>query len=73
MLQHGNAALTIAQRIEIKRLYHQEEVSIKKLMAIYQVSRPTIKKWVERESPVDLPSAPYRIATVITNETGKQY
>jgi DNA-binding transcriptional regulator YiaG len=71
MLQPSNAVLSLVQRIEIKRLYHQEKVSIKKLMAIYQVSRPTIKKWVARESPYDL--LPIRWLLYLPMSTGKQY
>ncbi len=58
--------MTIAQRMEIKRLYQQEQVSIQKLMQIYQVSRPTISKWVKRESPFDWSSTPHRLPQIIT-------
>ena len=66
MLQHRNSALTIAQRTEIKRLYQQEQVCIQKLMQIYQVSRPTVSKWIRRQTPFDLSSRPHQLPQVIT-------
>jgi hypothetical protein len=66
MRQHQNAGLTIIQRREIKRLYQQEQVSVQQLKKIYQVSEPTIRKWVKRDNPYDLSSRPHRISTVIT-------
>jgi transposase len=66
MRQHKNAALTIAQRIEIKRLYQQENKAVNQLALTYQVSEATIRKWIKRESPFDLPSTAHRLPGVIT-------
>ena len=66
MRQHKNAALTIAQRIEIKRLYQQENKAVSQLALTYQVSEATIRKWTKRESPFDLPSTAHQLPGVIT-------
>jgi hypothetical protein len=66
MRQHKNAALTIAQRIEIKRLYQQENKAVSQLALTYQVSEATIRKWTKRESPFDLPSTAHQLPSVIT-------
>jgi hypothetical protein len=66
MRQHKNAALTIAQRMEIKRLHQQEKRAISQLAHTYQVSEATIRKWSKRESPFDLPSRAHQLRAVIT-------
>jgi transposase len=66
MRQHKNAALTIAQRIEIKRLYQQQNKAVSQLALTYQVSEATIRKWIKRESPFDLPSTAHQWPSVIT-------
>jgi hypothetical protein len=63
---HRNAKLTVAQPKEVKRLYHQEKVPVKKLMHIYQVSEQTIRKWLKRDSPQDKSSRPNKVSQVIT-------
>ncbi len=63
---HSNAKLTVAQRKEVKRMYHQEKVPVKKLMQIYQVSEQTIRKWLKRDSPQDKSSRPNKVHRVIT-------
>lgn len=68
---HSNARLTIAQRREIKRLYHQEQVSVKKLIQIYQVSEQTIRKWLNRDSPEDKSSRPKNLRQVVTDDYKK--
>lgn len=66
MRQHKNARLTIAQRVEMKRLYEQEQVPVRKLMQLYQASENTIRKWVKRESPYDLSSTPHKLPSVVS-------
>jgi hypothetical protein len=66
MRQHKNAALSIAQRIEIKGLYQQENKAVSQLALTYQVSEATIRKWIKPESPFDLPSTAHHLAGVIT-------
>lgn len=66
MHQHKNACLTIAQRIEMKRMYDQEKTPVIKLMQLYQVSGQTVRKWLKRESPYDLSSAPHQLPLVVT-------
>lgn len=53
MTLHKNAALTIVQRQEIKRLHAEEKVSIRSLAVRYRVSQRTIQRWVKREDPHD--------------------
>jgi transposase-like protein len=66
MRQHKNAALSIAQRIEIKRLYQRENKAVSQLALTYRVSEATIRKWIKRESPFDLPSTAHHLPGVIT-------
>lgn len=66
MRQHKNAALTIAQRIEIKRLREQENASVPELARTYQVSQATIGKWSKRQTPFDLASTRHQLPKVIT-------
>jgi hypothetical protein len=63
MRQHKNAVLTIAQRIEIKRLYQLENKAVTRLALTYLVSEANIGKWIKRESPFDLPSTPHQLTT----------
>lgn len=55
---HTNAALTIKQRKEVKRLHEQEGLSIRKLAARFGVNNSCIQRWVGRDSPLDLSTAP---------------
>lgn len=58
---HKNAALTVRQRIEIKRLYESGNASIRELAHNYHVNPSTITKWVKRDTPYDkTPSAKNR-------------
>ena len=66
MRLHANARLTIKQRHEIRRLHQEDRISIRRLAMQFQVSRATIEKWVHRESPCDVSSAPHHPRTVIT-------
>lgn len=63
---HANAKLTMKQRQEIRRLHCENRISIRRLATQFQVSRATIEKWVHRESPCDVSSAPHHPRTVIT-------
>jgi transposase len=58
MRLHANAALTINQRREVKRLHDQEGLSVKVLAARFRVHERTIRRWLKRESPDDRSSAP---------------
>jgi transposase-like protein len=68
MRLHARAALTLAQRTEVRRLHQEEQVSIRALAARLGVNATTIQRWVGRESPLDRSSAPLRRRTVITPE-----
>ena len=62
MKLHSQAALTLKQRQQVKRL-HEEGVSIRKLAQRFGVNPTTIQRWIKRESPLDKNSAP------LTNQT----
>jgi len=53
MKMHGNAALTVAQRQEIKRMHEQEKASVRSLAQRFQVNPTTIQRWIHRDSPYD--------------------
>jgi len=63
---HAQAALTVKQRQEVQRLHEDENVSIRALAQRFGVNPTTIQRWVHRESPLDLSSAPLSRGTVIT-------
>lgn len=65
MKLHANAALTVAQRREVKRLHQEEGVSIRQLAARYQVDPSTIMRWVKRDTPYDRTDTP-RSCRVVT-------
>jgi transposase len=66
MKLHSNAALTVAQRREVKRLFEEENVSIKELAKRFCVHPNTIRCWIRRDSAEDRSSKPKHIHTVIT-------
>lgn len=66
MKLHSNAALTVAQRREIKRLFEEEKVSVKELAKRFCVHPNTIRCWIRRDSAEDRSSKPKHIHTVIT-------
>jgi len=68
MKLHAQAALTLKQRQEVKRLHEAEGMSIRKLAESYQVNPTTIQRWVHRDSPLDRSAAPIHPHTVITPE-----
>jgi transposase len=68
MKLHARAALTIEQRLKVKRLYVEEGISIRKLAKRFSVNPSAIQRWVNRESPLDRSSAPIRRRTVIVPE-----
>lgn len=63
---HANAALTIQQRQEVRRLHLDEKVSIRKLAVRFGVNPSTIQRWVKRDSPQDRSTAPKRPHTLVT-------
>src|SRR4030042_593360 len=67
MKLHSQAALTLKQRQQVKRL-HEEGMSIRKLAQRFGVNATTIQRWTKRESPLDKNSAPLTHQTVITAE-----
>ncbi len=67
MKLHARAALTLRQRQEVKRL-HEAGESIRKLAKRFMVNPSTIQRWVKRDSPLDLSSAPLTNRSVITKE-----
>jgi transposase len=64
---HGNAGLTVAQRIEVRRLHKDEKVSQSELARRFCVSRATIQRWVERDNPEDRSSRPHQGRQVMTD------
>lgn len=64
--QHANAALTIPQRIEVKRLFDHEKVSVSDLAKRFCCGASTIRKWIKRTTPQDQPSTPHRKRAVVT-------
>jgi hypothetical protein len=67
MRLHSQAALTLKQRQEVKRL-HETGMSIRKLAQRFGVNPSTIQRWIKRDSPLDKSSAPLTPQTVITAE-----
>lgn len=65
---HSNASLTIPQRIEVKRLFEIEKVSIPELARRFCVGETTIRRWVERDSPEDKSTAPHNPSRVVTDD-----
>jgi len=65
---HANATLTIPQRIEVKKLFELEKVSVSKLAKRFCVGESTIRKWISRDSPLDKSSAPERKRKVVTDD-----
>lgn len=58
MKLHSNASLTVKQRREVKRLHEEEGISYRELARRFQVDITTIWKWIHRDSPLDLSTAP---------------
>lgn len=67
MKVHANAALTVGQRREVKRLYQQEHVQIKPLARQFRVDPRTIRRWIGRDDPDDRSTAPHRPHHVVTD------
>ena len=65
---HSNAALTIPQRIEVKRLFEIEKVSVSELAKRFCVGESTIRKWINRDSPEDKSSCPHQKRQVVTDD-----
>ncbi len=68
MKTHRNAALTIAQREEVRRLHREEGFSVRELAVRFAVNPTTVERWIRRDSPLDLTTAPRKHATVVTDE-----
>jgi transposase len=68
MKLHANAALTVEQRREVKRLHEVEKVSIRRLAARYRVSTTTIGRWIKRDEPHDRSGTPRPQQRVVTDE-----
>jgi len=66
MKLHSNAALTVKQRQEVRRLHLEQGVSIRKLAKRFGVNPTTIQRWVTRDSPLDLSTTRKNSGTVIT-------
>ena len=62
---HKNAALTIAQRKELRSLY-LSGTSISDLVKMFRIGRTTAKRWAKRDNPHDLPSGATTTKRVIT-------
>lgn len=66
MKLHANAALTVAQRKQVKSLF-ENGVSVPELVARFNVHETTIRRWIKRDSAFDKPS-PERAKRVVTDE-----
>lgn len=71
MKLHSQAALTLKQRQEVKKLHEEEKASIRKLAERFGVNPTTIQRWIARESPLDRSTSAIRKRTVITDEYRK--
>ncbi len=68
MKLHANASLTVHQRLEVRRLHKDQNVSIRELADRFHVNPTTIQRWVGRDVPLDLSTAPKHPHTVVTPE-----
>ena len=68
MTLHAQAALTVRQRLLVRRLHFEEKISIRQLAGQFKVNPTTIQRWLHRETPLDRSSAPIHHRTVITPE-----
>jgi transposase len=64
MKLHANAALTLHQREEVQKL-HKEGLSYRQLAEKYRVNLSTIVRWMHRDSPLDLSSAPKNVRSAL--------
>lgn len=71
MRLHTNATLTIKQRQAIKRLHYEQGWSYRKLAARFGVNLTAIQRWVKRDSPLDLSTAPKTIKAGLSEEQKK--
>lgn len=64
MKLHKNAALTIAQRKQVKTLFEKGQ-SVAALAQRFNVHETTIRRWIKRDSPLDQTSGerPKRVVT----------
>jgi hypothetical protein len=66
MKLHAMAALTAAQRTEVRRLHTEDRISIRELARRFGVNPTTVQRWTGRDSPLDRSSAPRRTRSSIT-------
>lgn len=67
MKQHANAILTVAKRKQVKLLFETQQLSIAELTRRFQVHRDTIRKWINRPSPLDKPAGDRKSASLRLN------
>lgn len=65
MRLHAKAALTVKQRQQVKQLYEQGE-RVKTLADRFGVHERTIRRWINRDSPLDRSSAPKQPRRIVT-------
>jgi len=65
---HGNAALTIRQRSEVRRRHLEEGTSIRTLARQFKTTPNTIHVWVHREQPLDKAAIPHNPHRIVTSE-----
>ena len=68
MKLHANAALTVNQRKEVKKLHQEKGLTYKKLAERFGVNVSTISRWARRDSPLDLSTAPKKRRSGLTKE-----
>jgi hypothetical protein len=63
---HAKAALTVQQRMEVRRLHLEQHVPYRQLARDFRVNLTTIQRWATRESPLDMSSAPLHHRATVT-------
>ena len=66
ILLHGSARTTPAIRTEIKELYNTKKLKVKEISGIFNISRPTVYKWIKRKDNKDLKMGTKTPNTVLT-------
>lgn len=63
---HRTTRTTPAIRSKLKRMFYEEGIKVKELSKTFNISRPTIYKWIKRDSDQDLKMGTKSPNTVLT-------